>query len=175
MAPQGFAAMRVICIGSVLTGMLVSGSAHAEQTIPSVLFVSKSENKNQVHYGLHLDDSCGFAGSAPVYPYWRMLEKGPNDTEPLLEREQRAYGIERQDVQGDVVRVTLRALPNRPIGVRVLRAVDGSCTATAETTISGRAARLFNVHVALGFLHVDHLVLQGWAADGVVMRERLEQ
>jgi len=160
----------------MLVGMLVSGAARADRTIPSVLFVSKSENKNQVHYGVRLDDQCAFVGSAPVYPYWRMLERGPNDTEPLLDREQRAYGIERQEIRGDTVRVTLRALPDRPITVRVARATDGACTAIAETTISGRAARLFNVHVALGFLRVDHLVLQGWAErDGAVMRERIER
>jgi hypothetical protein len=40
-------------------------------------------------------------------------------------------------------------------------------------TIDGRSARLFNVHVALGFLRVDHLVLTGWADDGRVVQERI--
>jgi hypothetical protein len=167
-------AVRIAWTGTVLAGLLASGDARAERTIPSVMFVSKSENRNQVHYGVHLDDTCAFVGNAPVYPYWRMFERGPTVIEPLLDKEQRAYGIERQEVQGDTVRVSLRALPGRIVSIRVSRAADGACHAVAETTISGHAARLFNVHVALGFLRVDHLLVQGWAeGDGAVMRERI--
>jgi len=172
---RGSALIRTIATGSMLAGMLAAAPAHAERTIASVLLVSKSENKNQVHYGIHLDDSCALSGNTPVYAYWRMLEKGPNATEPLLEREQRAYGIERQDVRGDVVRLTLRALPSRPITVRVTRESDGTCNASVVTAIGGRPARLFNIHVALGFLRVDHLLLTGWSErDGHVVSERLE-
>ncbi len=138
-----------------------------------MLFVSKSENKNQVHYGVHLDDSCAFTSSAPVFAYWRMLERGPNVTEPLLDREQRGYGVARQEVRGDTVRITLRALPKRPITIHVSRAADGTCVARTETVIAGVLARLFNVHIALGLLSVDHLLLTGWAASGQVVRERL--
>jgi hypothetical protein len=169
------AGLRAASIAALLGAMLVVGPARAERTVSSVMFVSKSENKNQVHYGVHLADDCTFAGNAPVYAYWRMLEKGPMATEPLLDREQKAYGIERQDVHGDTARVTLHALPGRVITVRVGRAADGTCGATAETTIGGHAARLFNVHVALGFLHVDHLLIQGWAQQGgALTRERVE-
>lgn len=148
-------------------------AARADQTIPSVLFVTKSENKNQVHYGVHLTDACTFASAAPVYAYWKMIEKGPNVTEPILSREERAYGIARQEVAGDVVTVVLRGVPHRPIKIHVARGEDGKCTATPETTIAGVLARLFNVHIALGFLHVDHLMLTGWSASGQVVRERL--
>ena len=166
--------IQTLATGAMLVGMLVAPSARADRTIESALFVSKSENKNQVHYGVHIDDTCTFAGSSPVYAYWRMLEKGPASIEPLLAREQRAYGIARQDVHGDTVRVTLRALPSRPITVRVMRTMDGTCVASAEMTIAGRSARLFNVHVALGFLSVDHLLLTGWTdPDGHVVRERI--
>ncbi|HEY2366506.1 MAG TPA: DUF4833 domain-containing protein, partial [Polyangiaceae bacterium] len=143
------------------------------QTLSSVLFVTKSENKNQVHYGLHLTDACTFVSATPAYAYWKMLEKGANVTESLLSREERAYGIARQEVAGDVVTLTLRGVPHRPIRVRVARGEDGKCTATAETTIAGVIARVFNVHIALGFLHVDHLLLTGWNAAGQVVRERL--
>jgi hypothetical protein len=158
----------------MLVGLLVAPTARAERTIESALFVSKSENKNQVHYGVHVDDTCALAGSSPIYGYWRMLEKGPTAIEPLLDREQRAYGIARQEVRGDSVVVTLRALPSRPITVHVTHASDGHCVAHAEMTIAGRSARLFNVHVSLGFLSVDHLVITGWAdRDGGLVRERV--
>jgi len=160
----------------MLVTMLVASAprARADQTIESALFVSKSENKNQVHYGVRVDDTCTPLAHDPVFAYWRMLEKGPNATEPLLAREQRAYGIARQEVHGGTVRITLAALPARPITIHVARTESGTCASSAEVTIAGQAARLFNVHVALGFLRVDHLLVTGWAEpDGRVVRERI--
>jgi hypothetical protein len=166
--------MKRIIAGVAFAALFALPSvARADQTIPSVVFVTKSENKNQVHYGLHLTDGCTFASASPVYAYWKMLEKGTNVIEPLLSREQRAYGIARQEVAGDVVTLTLRGVPQRPIKIHVARGEDGKCAATAETTIAGVLARVFNVHIALGFLHVDHLLLTGWNAAGQVVRERL--
>jgi hypothetical protein len=167
--------LRVLATAGMLFGMLASSAASADRTIPSALFVSKSENRNQVHYAVRVDDRCDLASRAPVYAYWRMYEKGPKAVEPLLEREQAAYGIARQQVAGDAVVVWLRALPARPITIRVAREPNGACAATAETRIAGHEARLYNVHVALGFLHVDHLLLTGWEEpDGRLVRERIE-
>jgi len=166
--------IRAAAACGMLFGMLATTRASADRTIPSAIFVSKSENKNQVHYAVRVDDRCELASPSPVYAYWRMLERGPSVTEPLLSREEAAYGIARQQVAGDTVTVWLRALPQRPITVRVARGPDGACTTTAETTIAGHAARLFNVHVSLGFLRVDHLLLTGWEEpDGRVVRERI--
>lgn len=167
---------RTLALGAMFALMLIlaAPSASADRMLPSALFVSKSENKNQVHYGVHVDERCAFTSQAPVHAYWRMLERGPTATEPLLAREQAAYGIGSQRVNGDTVTVTLRALPARPITVRVTRAEDGTCAVSAQTNIDGHSARLFNVHVALGFLRVDHLVLTGWAEPGGrVVRERV--
>ncbi len=168
---------RTLAMATMLVGALVV-TAHAERSVDSALFISKSENKNQVHYAVRVDERCDPLGDAPVYAYWRMLERGQNATEPLLDREQAAYGIARQDIvrteSGVFVRVLLRALPSRPITIRVERGPGGSCTSTALTTISGQRARLFNVHLALGFLHLDHMLLTGWAeSDGRVLRERV--
>jgi hypothetical protein len=166
-------AVKALLVGVMFVCMLVAtSSASQDRTIPSALFVSKSENKNQVHYGVRVDDKCVLTSPAPVFPYWKMLERGPDATEPLLAREESAYGIADQRVNGDTVTVTLRALPARPITIRIARTENG-CVASAETTIDGQSARLFNVHVALGFLHVDHLVITGWATDGHVLRERV--
>jgi len=166
-------AAKALLVGAMFVCMLVTSSAaSSDKTIPSALFVSKSENKNQVHYGVRVDERCSFTSSSPVFPYWKMLERGPDATEPLLAREESAYGIASQRVSGDTVTVTLHALRSRPITIRVAR-TDSGCVASAETTIDGQTARLFNVHVALGFLHVDHLVITGWATDGHVLRERV--
>ena len=169
---------RTLATAAMLLAMLAS-PARADHDVASALFVSKSENKNQVHYAVRVDKTCAPEGNAPVYAYWRMLERGPTAIEPLLDREQQAYGIARQDVirteAGVSVRVVLRALPSRPITIHVARGQDGSCVQTAETTIGRQRARLFNVHVALGFLRVDHLLVTGWAEpDGRVVRERID-
>ena len=70
----------------------------AARDVASVFYVAKSENRNQVHYGVHLDASCSPVGTAPVFPYWRMLEHGPLAAEPLLQREVDAYGVAEQHV-----------------------------------------------------------------------------
>jgi hypothetical protein len=169
---EAHASMKhVITAALALALAFVSRSAAAD--IGSVFFASKSENKNQVHYGVKLGDQCVFASDAPVYAYWRMLEKGPSVTEPLLAREQRGYGIAHQEVVGDTVRVTLRAIPNRPITIHISKNADGSCTASAETTIAGALARVYSVYIALGFLRVDHLLLNG-VVSGQVVSERLK-
>jgi hypothetical protein len=136
--------------------------------------VTKSENKNHVVYALRLDGRCLPAGDAPVHPYWRMLEKGPGVTEPLLAREERAYGIGRQSVASDVVRMALRAVPDREITVITWRAGD-TCAAAAWMTIAGTRARLVDVHVVLSWpFGVDHIVLSGVTRDRRPVEETLD-
>ncbi len=140
--------------------------------------ISKSENHNYVQYSVHLDAACAPAGNAPVFAYWRMLEHGPDATEPLLSREQPAYGvasqsvIARRDDRGSV-RVTLHALPEAPLFVESWRDAGGVCKAEVHTPIAGVAARLFNVHAVLRWpFGVARLLVSGWAlADGHVVRD----
>lgn len=136
-------------------------------------FVSKSENRNQVHYAVAVDAQCKMAGTAPMFARWKMLEKGEGIEEPLLDREQAAYGITSQSIHGGRVRIVLRALPSRPVIVETYVA-DGTCRASARMTVAGSNARLFNVHAALRWpFGVDYLLLQGWTDDGKVIREKV--
>ena|SRR5579859_5096822 len=149
------------------------------RSVRSVFFVSKSENRNQVHYGVTLDGSCAPAGSAPVFAYWRMRERGPLATEPLLSHEVAAYGVaEPQQVErgegGGRVVFRLNAIPRRAIAIDA--APDGQgCVATARVMIGGTAAALTSVFVQLRWpFGVDYLELSGRALpDGRVVRERL--
>ena len=142
--------------------------------------ISKSENKNQVQYAIRVDDSCAPVGRAPVFAYWRMLERGPTQYEQLLPREEKAYGIasqlvaSRSDSGGDV-HLTLNALPGRPIDVQTVRSDDG-CRGYSTTAIGGAPAHLFNVHARLKWpFGVDYLLLQGWTLDGAkVVQEKLQ-
>jgi hypothetical protein len=154
-----------------------TGPSTGDREIASAFLVSKTENRNQVHYAVRVDVACRPTTSAPVHPYWVMLEKGPRVTEPLLEREQAAYGIHRQQVDGSSVRISIRALPSRDIVVQTWQAPDGQCLSAAVTTIAGVRARLFNVHVVIASLGlgIDSVVLTGWRDDGVVVRERIKR
>jgi Domain of unknown function (DUF4833) len=114
---------------AVLAGALLGGDAHGDpagRDVASVFHVAKSENRNQVHYGIHLDESCAPVGGAPLFAYWRMLERGPAAIEPLLQREVGAYGVAEQRVlergpDGGKTSVRLRALPARPIVIQSTR------------------------------------------------------
>lgn len=162
---------------------LVVQTAWGDRALPregAPLFsISKSENKNQVAFAVRLDAECRPLGEAPVYAYWRMLERSPAAVEPLLPVEQGAYGIGHQRVvergeSGGAVRFALRALPDR--GIVVHTAHQGSmCAAAASTRIADIPARLFNVHARIAWpFGVDSLLITGWAeSDGRVVRETM--
>src|SRR3954471_2332361 len=88
---------RFLLLAAVATASAGAPAAWASE-LPSAFFISKSENRNQVHYAVAVDASCAPAGDTPVHPYWRLLEEGPALTSPLLEREQQVYGIASQRV-----------------------------------------------------------------------------
>jgi hypothetical protein len=161
---------------------LVAGagaSAPASSDVASVVLVDKSENRNQVHYGIHLDSHCAPAGDSPVFAYWRMLEHGPGATEPLLAREERAYGLASQSVlargpEGGSVRVTLFAVPSRVLLFETKADTTG-CSASAVTTVGGVPAILSSVFVQLRWpFGVASLTLLGRRLDdGRPVREKL--
>jgi hypothetical protein len=179
--PGRFARAAPFVLAGVTVATLAAvASADAGGVVASAFFVAKSENRNQVHYGVHVDAGCSPLGAAPVFAYWRMLEHGPSATEPLLSREVPAYGLADQRVverglEGGRTAVRLRALGNRTIDV-VTTSRDGACTATATTSIDGQPAVLASVYAQLKWpWGVDYLMLSGRAlSDGHPVRERLE-
>jgi hypothetical protein len=134
--------------------LLVSSTAAAAGDVRSVFSIGKSENTNEVHYGVRVDSSCRATGSDPVYAYWRMNERG-GAVEPLLDIEQRAYGIASgQSVvarpNGSAVRIRLRAMPDRLIEITTVQ--DGTrCVARARTTIAAADAWLEHIFVQIAW------------------------
>jgi hypothetical protein len=168
-----------LAVVAAFTGDATTARGDSSHDVASAFFVAKSENKNQVHYGVHLDATCSPSGAAPVFAYWRMLEHGPGATEPLLSREQPAYGIADQRVvdrraDGGRLVVRLRALADRPIEI-VTGPRDGGCEVTATTVIDGAPATLSSVYAQLRWpFGVDYLMLSGRSlTDGRLLRERL--
>jgi hypothetical protein len=143
------------------------------RAMPTAFIVSKSENKNQVHYAVQVSAQCLPVGPAPVQPYWRMFERSPVAIEPIKADEERAYGVASQAVDGVRVTVRLRALPARPITITTWRDARGACASSSTTAINGKPARLFNIHIALGPLGVKYILVTGWADDGSVVREKI--
>jgi len=170
----------VLLVIGALVATPAAGAAEAGPSeLPSAFFISKSDNHNQVHYAVAVDANCLPAGVAPVRPYWRMLEQGPGLTAPLLEREQQVYGIATQTVTRSAasgsITLALRALPQRPLTIVTRKDSTGTCRAAVYTVIQSQRARLYAIHVVLGWIGVDSLIIKGWArSDGHVLRETIE-
>jgi hypothetical protein len=180
LAPLLAGLVSLVSVALVAPLALPAEPAATSKSIGSLFFIAKSENRNEVHYGVTLDAACAPVGAAPVFAYWRMRERGPLATEPLLSREVPVYGIvdpqrvERTERGGRTV-LRLRALPNRPIAVDAAAEGKG-CTATARAMIGGVAADLTSVFVQLRWpFGIDGIVMSGRAdGDGHAVRERLE-
>ena len=109
--------------------------------VKSVFFIAKSQNRNQVHYGIRLDKECSPLGRRPLFAYWRMFEKG-GELEPLLGTEGPAYGLdEAQEIvntpDASRIRSRLRAFPDRPLLVTVTRK-DDQCVAKRARRLQER-------------------------------------
>lgn len=167
-----------VLVAAVLALLVLSSApASARQSgaigpwdIGSIFFISKSHNKNQVHYGLRLQADCTPSGPAPVFAYWKMLEEGPGQTSPLLDREQAAYGVSEEQrifrTAGEPrVKFHVRAFPDRPIVARP-RLRGGRCVAEVVCDIRGESALLHQIHVVLGVLWtVRSVTLEGQRID----------
>src|SRR3954463_11410839 len=125
--------------------MVLPAVAHADPTfgpndIKTLFAIKKSENKNEVHYGIHLDDSCQPVGEEPIFAYWLDLEKGPNVVSDLGVFEKKGYGIKGQWVQKrsadeSKVLMNLKATPDRGILVTTKKK-DGKCVSETIATIN---------------------------------------
>jgi len=139
--------------------------------VTSIVLISKSDNQNQVHYGIRLDARCQPVGAGPVYAYWRMLERGPAVLEPLLAREEPLYGVRgtpqrvhTEDARS-TVQIRIGAIRDRVVEVRVWPTA-GRCEAIAVTSIADLPAQVWNAHIATRWpAGVSHVLLQGWTLD----------
>jgi hypothetical protein len=141
--------------------------------IPSAIVIAKSTNRNEVHYAVRVDETCAPGGPRPVSPYWRMLERGPDVTEPLSDSEQRVLGVERQQVTPAGIHLVLRGLRERTLTIHTWRAPDGRCTSSVDTTVAGVTARVASVYVKQKFFGVDYVLLTGISQEGAVVQERV--
>ena len=149
----------------------------AAETKQDLFFVRRNTNRNEVHYAIATTgEERTLSGPAPVTGYWRMLEKGPDITEPITIFEQMAFGIASQQVNGPTVQVKLTALPDRVIDIE--RTKDNTGHFTAYTTMDGSKAQLtdFYVFAEAAFImpKVKYIEIHG-IKDGLPVTERIQK
>jgi hypothetical protein len=150
----------------------VSHAAAPELGVPSALVITKSSNKNEVHYAVQVDAACAPVGPRPVSPYWLMRERGPGVTEPLRDSEERVLGIQRQDVTSGSIDVSLRGFPGRTLTIHTWKGSEGRCDSSVDALVGGAPARVLGVFVKQRLFGISYVLLTGVTADGAVVRER---
>lgn len=149
---------RLAVVALVLSLAAVArADVHFERhDVPTIFFIDKSDDRNRVDYGIHLDTNCRPASGSPMEVYWREFENGAEGrvTHGLNMFEGPVYGVGLQRVSethpdGVIMEIEIRALSSRHVQVHTARAPHG-CTARATLTIAGTLAYLDHVHLTLG-------------------------
>jgi hypothetical protein len=137
-------------VGGAIALLLVPTTSSYATDINSIFFISKSDNGNQVHYGVQTDPDCSLKTSKPVYPYWK-LQNGR--LERLLAIEVPAFGIASQSVSGNEVVMEVNGFKGRgiakPIIFRSTQSANQGCQISAFTNINGEVTQLLKVHIDL--------------------------
>jgi hypothetical protein len=154
-------AYPLACAAFVAGGLCPSDAAAEEPAfyrfdVPTVFFISKSDDRNRVDYGIRLDERCAPTKDDAVFPYWREFENSPPvRVHPLGVFEFIPYGISEQRTlrkvaTGGVHFLKLRQFDKTPITILTRREVDGRCSSQARALINGKEAELTFVYVKLG-------------------------
>ncbi len=156
----------------VLLAVLLSAAPPLDAGLTPVFAVDKSSNRNQVVYALALDANCAFRSENPVHVYWRMRERGEQETEGLLDLEQPVVGLGAQEIterrpDGGTVVAAIRAMPKRPLAFTARRSGE-RCEVFASTSIDGRDAVLQRVYAKVWLFGVQYVALEGLADGGPV-------
>ena len=155
---------------SILLLWAISVSSYAaelsEHSPDSVIYLTKNTNRNQVHYGVHVDQSCRPMRKKPVYAYWRMLEKGPHETAGLMFWEQPGYGVKQpkqvnREVNSGSFEFLIRGVPQRRLRLETFT-TDNGCRARAYTRIGDQEAVFERIEIEVsGWANVHKVEIFG--------------
>jgi hypothetical protein len=137
-----------------------------------LFFIKRSKNKNEVHYRLSVDENCQIIANEPVTGIWKMLEEGPNETEPLSTLDRMAYSEENQVVVDNWVRFNLKALEERLIKSTTIYNIKANkCSPVVQVKINGKWSLLDHIYVSTkeGFLipRVMYIDIIGKSLDSI--------
>jgi hypothetical protein len=136
--------------------------------VQTVFYISKSNDKDRVDYGMRLDQHCAPVGDSAVFPYWRELQHAPPvRSHPITFFQYAAYGfseqrpLEKTNTGGKYL-VQLKQV-NRPIVIVTQQGPDSQCIATAYTRVQAvEGARLEYIFAKVaGLMSVDYLDVHG--------------
>ena len=167
-----------LSLGLVVMGAATDAAAEPKPAfgphdIATLFFISKSDDRNRVDYGMRLDADCMPREKEAVFPYWREFENSPPvRTHPLSLLEYYPYGIATQrslgrSARGGEYHLRLKRI-HRDLYVTTTKEADGRCTATVRTTIAGQdQSELLSAYVKLRrALSVEYVDIHGRAASG---------
>ena len=158
--------IRPLPVLLILIGGMASAGETTVRDTDSVIYLTKNTNRNQVHYGVNVDEHCRPLQQDPVYAYWRMLEKGPEETDKLMFWEQPGYGVRQpgavtRDTDSGSLPLVIRGVPERSILLQTFT-TPGGCGARALTDIAGQKAQLVRIDIEVsGWANVHRVELHG--------------
>ena len=175
-------ALAATAVTTLTCSAMASEPRFGANDVETLFFISKSDDRNRVDYGMRLDSQCAPYGEEPVFPYWRDFEPPlPGRTRRLGFFAKLGYGISTQQVRrtaaGGETTIKLRQV-ERVISITTSRAANGRCSALVRTTIANaRSAELVSIFVKLaGPLSVTYIDIKGKdLAMGKPIEERLRR
>jgi hypothetical protein len=168
-------------IASVANGSEISFGA---SDIPTVFFISKSDDHNRVDYGMRLNAACTAPSNDAVFPYWREFEHSPPvRTHPLGTFEYLGYGLSEQKLvhagkPDAAYLIRLKQFRQRPIWITTTRDAAGHCHSLARCDIAGsRNAELSSIYLKLaGKMSVEYMLIKGRNREtGELIEERVNR
>ena len=175
--------MLLLCaawLGAPSLGAAADAVGFGPYDVRSAFYVAKSENKNEVHYAVHVDAACRPLGKTPVFGYWRRLKKGVRVDEPLTGAGVRVYGASSEQTvsvtpNGGQIGMYVKALKRLSIDIRIDKGKDGVCTALPRVLLRGERARLSYAFLQLGRFGLSVKYVDVWGVrerDGRTVTEQ---
>jgi hypothetical protein len=177
----GVAALTVFVLSILSRSALASDPSFGPHDIETLFFISKSDDRNRVDYGMRLDENCSPAGEDPVFPFWREFERAPPvRTKPMGAFSKLGYGISaqrtlRRTATGGQHAIRLKQVA-RLLFITTTKGADGHCAALVRTRIASvEYAEVRSIYVKLaGLLSVAYVDIRGRnLATGLPIEERI--
>jgi hypothetical protein len=160
--------LAAVAMTALPRSSLAKDPSFGANDLETLFFISKSDDRNRVDYGMRLDTHCAPFGEEPVFPYWREFEPPPPvRTKPMGAFSKMGYGVSTQRVlrrtaAGGEIAIKLKQV-ERAIFITTSRGANGRCTALVRTKIAGvEYAELASIFVKLsGPLSVSYIDIKG--------------
>jgi hypothetical protein len=161
--------LALAAVALTLTGSALANEPRfGANDVETLFFISKSNDRNRVDYGMRLDSKCAPYGDEPVFPYWREFEPPPPvRTKPMGAFSKIGYGISTQRIvkrtaTGGEIHIKLKQV-GRTIFITTSKGANGRCSALVRTKIASvQHAELVSIFVKLsGPLSVSYIDIKG--------------